>query len=159
MATKTTKDTSKEVSKQASNGLIKTMLFFLTLLTIVVGYLTYQVFTSDAMAKTSQQTMTSLFHSTEKEKLFALGEFTVKLSDGSYAQLSMSVGYIGDEKELPEIKPVVRDKVIFSLMKFDRTNLNVQHIEGTKGILIEQLNPLLKKSEIKHIYIDNLTLQ
>ncbi|WP_180953886.1 flagellar basal body-associated FliL family protein [Bacillus sp. M6-12] len=151
---------SKE-SKPASSGLVKFMFFLLTLLIIVVGYLFYQIFTSEAMGKNADNAISSIFHKEEKEILFPLDEFTVKLSDGSFAKLSVNLGFVGKEEKVKELKPILRDKIIFEMMKLKPDQMNVKHIEGTKGILIENLNPIMEKenAEVKSIYIDNLIVQ
>lgn len=151
--------TKKNETNQSPNTLLKSMVIMLTLLTVVVGFLVYYLFTTESSGKNSQQSFGSLFQKSEEEKLFSLEEFSIMLSDGHYAKLSMSIGYEGKEEELKEIKPVLRDKIIFELMKLDETNLDVQHIEATKSILVKETNPVLKKGKIQHIYIDNLMVQ
>jgi flagellar basal body-associated protein FliL len=152
---------TETAKKETSSGLIKFMFVLLTLLIVVVGYLTYSIFTSDAMAKNGGESIGSIFHKEEKAVLFPLDEFTVKLSDGSFAKLSMNLGFVGKEEKVKELKPILRDKIIFEMMKLSPDQLNVKHIEGTKGILIEKLNPIMEeeKAEVKNIYIDNLMVQ
>lgn len=159
MATKTSIKKEHTETPKESSKLLKILLFLLTALTIVVSYLVYQIFTSEAISQAHRQDILSIFHKKEKEKLFALDEFTIKLADGSYAQLSMNVGYVGDEEEIQQQKPILRDKIIFEMMKLSREQLQVQQIDKTKSLLIEKLKPILQKSEIQHIYIDNLVLQ
>jgi flagellar basal body-associated protein FliL len=159
LATKTSIKKENTETPKESSKLLKIVLFILITLTIVVSCLAYQIFTSEAMSQANRQAILSIFHKKEKEKLFALDEFTIKLADGSYVQLSMNVGYVGDEEEIKQQKPVLRDKIIFEMMKLDSKHLHVQQIDKTKALLTEKLKPILHEAEIQNIYMDNLVLQ
>jgi flagellar basal body-associated protein FliL len=150
----------KKTTSEPSSRLMKVMYTLLICTALAFGYLFYLILNDKGVESVNLSTILS---PPEEEQLFSLDDFMLQMADGKYVKLSISMGYVKTarkhEEELAEVKPILRDKVIFELMQLDSNHLGVQEIKKTKEILVEQLKPILKKSDIQSIYIDNLIVQ
>lgn len=151
----------KKEQKNTYHALIM-ILFILIFLTMgAIGYMFYQV--SNGYAGNEENPLTTLLQGEKEERLFPLEEFTFQLSDGRYAKLSMSIGYMSsrekDQEEYKNGEPILRDMINMELMKMTSHNLEVKQLDATKKLLIERLKPLVVKSEVSNVYIEELVVQ
>lgn len=152
---------AKKETKNSYQTLI-VILFILIFLTIgAIWYMFYQM--NAGNAGNGENPIANIFEREKEERLYPLEEFTLQLADGRYAKLAMSIGYMSssekDEEEFKNGEPILRDVINVELMKMTSDKLEVKQLDSTKKVLIEQLKPLIAKSEVSNVYIEELVVQ
>lgn len=118
--------------------------------------------------KTSVNKPGNAYNKAEKEKLgpmIPIDEFLINLLDkdmNRYLRASMTLEVDNDEtlEEIEIRMPQIRDSIL--LLTSNKTFEELRDLQGKKQLrteLVNDINTLLKKGKIKHIYITNFVIQ
>lgn len=99
------------------------------------------------------------------ELTYSLDEFLVNLLDEDgrrYLKVKVVIGYEENENltaELEAKKPIIRDLANTTFRSKKTTDFTATGVDSIKNELIANINPILTKGKINHIYFNDILVQ
>lgn len=87
-------------------------------------------------------------------------EFLTNLSDGHFIKAKITIAYTGKaEKEVEEMKDIMRDEINSFLLKSKKENFNGETLGKTKDLLTKNVSKYLTTGEVYKVYFADIVVQ